>query len=92
MSSLRKVDSIALTFDIWSARRGSNGFGCLTGHFINESFELKSLLLDHRYVVFDYILKKKLVPMTRTIFEFFQFILIKYPFLTDTGVFLHLAT
>jgi len=44
---LSKIDYIGLTSDMWKSRSGSN-FLCLTGHFLNPSFEMVSLTLAFR--------------------------------------------
>lgn len=45
---LSNVDSVALTFDLWSARKGSRGFGCLTAHYISPDWELEELILQFK--------------------------------------------
>lgn len=42
---LDQVLRVSLTFDIWSQSAGAAGYGCLTGHYITEEFELKTLVL-----------------------------------------------
>lgn len=43
---LEAARSIALTFDLWSDRRGSRGFGCVTGHYIDTDGHLVNLILN----------------------------------------------
>lgn len=47
-SALIDADSIALTFDIWSPRKGASGYGCITGHFIDSKWDLKSVILEFK--------------------------------------------
>lgn len=44
--------SVALTFDIWSVRKGARGFGCLTAHYINTNGELVNLILNFERMKF----------------------------------------
>lgn len=50
IETLDGVQTIALTFDNWSARRGSRSYGCLTGHFISDDFEMNSLILEFEHM------------------------------------------
>lgn len=43
---LEDADSVALTFDIWSARKGSRGFGCATAHYINSFGQMVNLIVN----------------------------------------------
>lgn len=45
---LSRTASVALTFDIWSARKGSRGFGCLTAHFISSNWKLEEVILQFK--------------------------------------------
>lgn len=47
---LKCVSSIAMTFDLWSDRRGSRGFGCITGHYINTDGNLVNLILAFKRI------------------------------------------
>lgn len=43
---LENAESVALTFDIWSARKGSRGFGCATAHYINSFGQIVNLIIN----------------------------------------------
>lgn len=45
-SKLEDAESVALTFDIWSARKGSRGFGCATAHYINSFGQIVNLIVN----------------------------------------------
>lgn len=47
---LKKADGISLTFDIWTARKSSRGFGVVTAHFIGREGTLQSIVLRFRYI------------------------------------------
>lgn len=40
--------SILLTFDIWSPKKGASGFGCVSAHFIDSDWNLRSIILEFR--------------------------------------------
>lgn len=40
-----QAESVALTFDIWSARKCSRGFGVVTAHYIEKPMDLKTVVL-----------------------------------------------
>lgn len=42
--------AISLTFDIWSPKKGASGYACITGHFINSDWQLKSLILEFQLI------------------------------------------
>lgn len=43
---LDSVHSVALTFDIWSSQKSGKTFACLTGHYIDLVWGIKSLIVD----------------------------------------------
>ena len=43
-NTLQKVDSLALTVDFWADKK-QNSYLCLTGHFVNENYDLDSKVL-----------------------------------------------
>lgn len=49
---LEDAASVALTFDIWSVRKGARGFGCLTAHYINTCGQLVNLILNFQRMKF----------------------------------------
>lgn len=51
-SKLAEAESVALTFDIWSARKGSRGFGCITAHYINSDGQLINFVLNFERMKF----------------------------------------
>lgn len=63
-ASLSRIESIALTFDIWSSRKASRGFGCIMGHFINTDHTLQTLALEFDYIPYPHD--------AETILEFFK--------------------
>lgn len=63
-ASLAKVESIALTFDIWSSRKASSGYGCIIGHFIGADHSLQTLALEFDYIPYPHD--------AETVLEFFK--------------------
>ena len=47
-TKLKDVPSIALTFDLWSQYKGGRGFGCLTGHFVDNAGNLNATVLEFK--------------------------------------------
>lgn len=45
---ISEIDAIALTFDIWSPRKGARGFGCITAHYIERDGTPRNLILNFR--------------------------------------------
>jgi len=43
-SRLSNIASRACTFDLWSTNKGGRGFGCITGHFIDDTSHLRSVV------------------------------------------------
>ena len=43
-TTLQKIDSLALTVDFWADKK-QNSYLCLTGHFVNEKYDLHSKIL-----------------------------------------------
>lgn len=46
VTKLESAVSVALTFDLWSARKGSRSFGCITAHYISNDWEIENLILQ----------------------------------------------
>lgn len=77
---LQNAPSVALTFDLWSARKGGRGFGCVTAHYMNTDGELVNFILAFERMIFphdaeaiyeylakvikDHKLEKKVVAIT----------------------------
>lgn len=51
-AKLTSALSVALTFDIWSVRKGARGFGCVTAHYINTFGKLLNLILNFERMKF----------------------------------------
>lgn len=49
---LQNAPSVALTFDLWSARKGGRGFGCITAHYINSDGQLVNFILAFERMIF----------------------------------------
>lgn len=49
---LESAVSVALTFDIWSVRKGARGFGCVTAHYISSMGSLENLILHFKRMRF----------------------------------------
>lgn len=47
---LQRIPCIALTTDFWTNRHKTRGFGCVTGHFINEEATLDSFVLEFKHI------------------------------------------
>ena len=46
-TTLEKIDSLALTADFWADKK-QNSYLCLTGHFVNEKYDLDSTILSFK--------------------------------------------
>lgn len=46
IEELADEPSLSLTFDIWSSKNKSMSFACITGHFIDSSWTMRSFLLE----------------------------------------------
>ena len=80
VAKLRSTSSIALTFDIWTARKAGPSFVAVSAHYLDESFQSKELLLEFdrleyphsgkniadflKNVLYRFNLEKKLVGIT----------------------------
>jgi len=51
-SKLHHLDSISLTSDIWSPRKGTRGFGCVTAHHTDGNWNVVSFILDFKRIKF----------------------------------------
>ena len=47
---LKKLGSIALTFDLWSPSKDGRGFGCISGHYFDRNGDLGSIILEFRRI------------------------------------------
>lgn len=43
---LSEAKSMALTFDLWSSRSSGKSFACVTGHYIDDDWNLKSIIIE----------------------------------------------
>lgn len=50
ITRLVRIPCIALTTDFWSDRHKTRGYGCITGHFINDEAALESFVLDFKHI------------------------------------------
>lgn len=50
LEKLKDTTAIALTFDIWSARKCVRSFACVTAHFFDQDFNLREVLLELGYI------------------------------------------
>lgn len=48
--ALTKTSHIALTTDVWSARKRSRSFSAITGHFLDDSMRMRNVVLDFEYM------------------------------------------
>lgn len=48
VDKLSQCGSVALTFDLWSARKGTRGFGCITAHYIDLDWKLKEAIIQFK--------------------------------------------
>lgn len=77
---LQKTNHIALTTDIWSARKRTRSFSVITGHFLDDYMLMRNVILDFQFMPYPhdaisikkflvdtiklYDLEKKLVSIT----------------------------
>lgn len=47
---LQKTNHIALTTDIWSARKRTRSFSVITGHFLDDNMLMRNVILDFQFM------------------------------------------
>lgn len=47
---LKSVQSIGLTFDIWSTRGRTHGYGCVVAHFVDSNHRLRAVPLEFAHI------------------------------------------
>lgn len=65
---LSKTKHVALTTDIWSARKRSRSFSVITGHCLDQNMKMKNLVLDFKYMPYPHdsnSIKKFLVDVLK---------------------------